>query len=89
MGLNKEQLQAVNSNSDRILCLAGAGAGKTRVLIDRISRLVNDGVAPSSILALTFTNNAAAEMKARYEKQNMSKEEIINIFVNYGINALF
>ena len=74
MGLNKEQQRAVDSNSDRILCLAGAGSGKTKVLIDRISRLVNDGVAPSSILALTFTNAAAAEMKARYEKQNIGKE---------------
>lgn len=67
MGLNNEQLQAVNSTSDRILCLAGAGAGKTKVLIERISRLVNDGVDPASILALTFTNAAASEMKSRYE----------------------
>ena len=74
MGLNKEQLQAVNSNSDRILCLAGAGSGKTHTFIERVSRLVKDGVSPSSILALTFTNNAAAEMKARYEKQNIGTE---------------
>ena len=74
MGLNKEQQQAVDSNSDRILCLAPAGSGKTHTFIERISRLVKDGVAPSSILALTFTNNAAAEMKARYEKQNIGKE---------------
>ena len=67
MGLNNEQLQAVNSNSDRILCLAGAGAGKTKSMIERISRLVSDGVAPASILALTFTNAAGAEMKSRYE----------------------
>ena len=74
MKLNKEQLQAVNSNSDRILCLAGAGAGKTRVLIDRISRLTQEGVPPSAILALTFTNAAAAEMKERYENKNPGKE---------------
>ena len=73
MSLNKEQLQAVNSNSDRILCLAGAGAGKTKSFIDRISRLVDDGVAPSSILALTFTNAAAAEMRSRYEDKNIGK----------------
>ena len=71
---NSEQLQAINSNADRILCLAGAGAGKTAVLIARLSRLVNDGVNPSSILALTFTNAAAAEMKSRYEKQHMGEE---------------
>ena len=74
MPLNKEQLQAVNSNSDRILCLAGAGAGKTKSFIERISRLVQDGVAPSSILALTFTNAAAAEMRSRYEDKNIGTE---------------
>lgn len=74
MGFNKEQLQAINSNSDRILCLAGAGSGKTASLIERISRLVHDGVAPSSILALTFTNVAGAEMRERYEKRNPGKE---------------
>ena len=71
MGLNNEQLQAVNSNSDRILCLAGAGAGKTKCFIERIARLVGDGVAPESILALTFTNAAAAEMKSRYEAKQL------------------
>ena len=70
MGLNKEQQQAVDSNADRILCLAGAGAGKTFTMIERISRLVGDGVSPSSILALTFTNAAGAEMKSRYEKKH-------------------
>ena len=73
MHANKEQLQAINSNSDRILCLAAAGTGKTFTLINRISRLVSDGIDPSSILALTFTNAAAAEMKERYENQNEGK----------------
>lgn len=74
MPLNKEQLQAVNSKSDRILCLAGAGAGKTATMLERISKLVKDGVIPSSIMALTFTNAAAAEMKERYENKNLGKE---------------
>ena len=74
MGLNKEQLQAVNSNADRILCLAGAGSGKTFSLVERISRLVNDGVSPNAILVLTFTNNAAAEMRSRYEKLHPNEE---------------
>lgn len=74
MSLNKEQQQAVNSNSDRILCLAPAGSGKSTVLLERISRLITDGVAPSAILALTFTNAAAAEMKERYEKKNLGTE---------------
>lgn len=74
MKANKEQLQAINSNSDRILCLAAAGSGKTKSLVGRVSRLVADGVDPASILSLTFTNAAAAEMRERYEKQNPDKE---------------
>ena len=74
MGLNKEQQQAVDSNSDRILCLAGAGSGKTHTMIERISRLVKDGATPSSILVLTFTNAAAAEMKERYERNHHGEE---------------
>lgn len=70
MGLNKEQQRAVDSNSDRILCLAPAGSGKTQVVIHRISRLVADGVDPTSILALTFTNAAGAEMRERFERAN-------------------
>ena len=73
MGLNSEQLSAVNSTSDRILCLAGAGAGKTKVFIERISKLVDDGIMPSSILALTFTNAAAAEMRERYETKHVGQ----------------
>ena len=73
MKANKEQLQAINSTSDRILCLAGAGAGKTATMINRVSKLVNDGVDPTTILALTFTNAAGAEMRERYEKQNIGK----------------
>jgi DNA helicase-2/ATP-dependent DNA helicase PcrA len=66
--LNKAQQIAVDSESPKILCLAGAGTGKTRTLIERIVGLVNRGVAPSSILALTFTNAAAFEMKERYRE---------------------
>lgn len=73
MKANKEQLQAVNSKSDRILCLAGAGGGKTKTFIDRISKLVDDGVLPDSILALTFTNAAAAEMRERYETKHIGQ----------------
>lgn len=65
---NEQQLEAVTSNERTILCLAGAGAGKTKTLIGRICRLVNDGVDPTRILCLTFTNAAAFEMKDRYMK---------------------
>lgn len=74
MSLNKEQLHAINSNSDRILCLAGAGTGKSTTLLQRISRLVDDGVPASSILALTFTNAAGAEMRERYSSSHSGTE---------------
>lgn len=61
----REQLQAIDSDSKYILCLAGAGSGKTKVLVDRICRLVRSGVNPNNLLALTFTRKAAGEMKKR------------------------
>lgn len=67
MGLNKEQQAAVDCNAPKILCLAGAGAGKTKTMLARIERLVKEGVDPKRILALTFTNAAAFEMKERYK----------------------
>lgn len=66
MALNDQQIEVINSNKPLILCLAGAGAGKTACLTRRVARLVNDGVDPKSILALTFTNAAAFEMGQRY-----------------------
>lgn len=66
--LNPQQQEAVDANDRTILCLAGAGAGKTKTLTKRIERLVRDGVDPKSILSLTFTNAAAFEMKERYKK---------------------
>lgn len=64
-GLNEAQAAAVKSNHHRILTLAGAGTGKTRVLTHRIARLYEDGVKPGEMLALTFTRAAGAEMKER------------------------
>lgn len=64
-GLNNAQASAVRSDHHRILCLAGAGTGKTRVLTYRIARLYEDGVKPEEMLALTFTRAAGAEMKER------------------------
>ena len=68
MEFNPEQLEAINSNEDAILCLAGAGAGKTAVMVNRIARLVKEGTSPEFILALTFTNAAALEMRERYSR---------------------
>jgi DNA helicase II / ATP-dependent DNA helicase PcrA len=66
--LNSEQLEVVMAGEGPMLVIAGAGSGKTRALTYRVSRLIEDGIDPSDILIVTFTNKAAREMLSRVEQ---------------------
>lgn len=79
-GLNEQQLAAVLHVDGPLMIVAGAGSGKTKVLTTRIAHLMNSGVDAFNILALTFTNKAAAEMKERVEKA-LGNTEARNLYI--------
>ena len=90
MVLNDKQNEAVNHKEGPCLVLAGAGSGKTRVLTERIIKLIDNGVSPYNILAITFTNKAAKEMRDRVELKLGSPTDSIFIgtFHSFGLRVL-
>ena len=89
-GLNNAQLEAVNYVSGPCLVLAGAGSGKTRVITHKIGRLIEAGLEPKRIAAITFTNKAAAEMRERAKQLigRAAKDVLICTFHALGVRIM-
>lgn len=88
--LNEEQKEAVTTTNGPLLVIAGAGSGKTKVLTNRIAYLLEKGVSPFSILAITFTNKAAKEMKDRVISLvgDIGNNMQISTFHSFGVKVL-
>lgn len=88
--LNTQQKEASLYLNGPLLILAGAGAGKTKTIVHRIENIIKTGVAPHNILAITFTNKAAKEMRERVINMLTDKREVpfVSTFHSLGVNIL-
>lgn len=87
LDLNPQQRAAVSHNNGALLVLAGAGSGKTRVVIERAAWLVDQGAHPNQLLAVTFTNKAVGEMRARMFARGLAGAHV-STFHSWGLQIL-
>ena len=86
--LNDKQKEAVLHMDGPCLVIAGAGSGKTKVLTTRIANLIDNGVSPYNILAITFTNKAAKEMRERLELLVPNNNAFVGTFHSFGVRII-
>ena len=86
--LNEMQRKAATFKDGPCLVIAGAGSGKTKVLTTRIASLIDSGIDPYNILAITFTNKAAGEMRERVNKLINASGAFIGTFHSFGLKII-